>query len=41
MSITETTMKFFKDCEEGKGGEECKGYCTANATFFRASGATR
>ena len=33
MSITETAMKFFKACEEGKGWDECKSYCTADATF--------
>ncbi len=33
MPITETAMKFFKACEEGKGWEECKRYCTAGATF--------
>ena len=33
MSITETAMKFFKACEEGKGWDECKSFCTADATF--------
>ena len=33
MSITETAMKFFEACEEGKGWEECKNYCKADATF--------
>ena len=32
-SITETAMKFFEACEEGKGWDECKDYCTADATF--------
>ncbi len=32
-SITETAMKFFETCEAGKGWEECKNYCTADATF--------
>ena len=32
-SITETSMKFFEACEEGKGWAECKNYCTADATF--------
>ncbi len=32
-SITETAMKFFEACEEGKGWDECKNYCTADATF--------
>ena len=33
MSIIETAMKFFKACEEGKGWDECKSYCIADATF--------
>ncbi len=32
-SITETASKFFKACEEGKGWNECKNYCTDSATF--------
>ena len=32
-TITETAMKFFKACEEGKGWHECKRYCTVDATF--------
>jgi predicted ester cyclase len=32
-SITETAMKFFEDCEKGKGWGECKNYCKADATF--------
>jgi predicted ester cyclase len=32
-SITETAMKFFEACDEGQGWEECKKYCTADATF--------
>ena len=33
MSIADTAMKFFEACEDGKGWEECKRYCTADATF--------
>jgi steroid delta-isomerase-like uncharacterized protein len=33
MSITETAMKFFKACDEGKGWGECKSCCTVDATF--------
>jgi hypothetical protein len=32
-SITETARKFFEACETGKGWQECKTYCHANATF--------
>ncbi len=32
-SITETAKKFFDSCEKGKGWDECKNYCTADATF--------
>ena len=32
-SITETAMKFFEACEEGKGWDECKSYCKSDATF--------
>ena len=32
-SIAETAMRFFAACEEGKGWDECKNYCTADATF--------
>lgn len=32
-SIKETAMKFFEACEKGKGWNECKSYCTADATF--------
>jgi predicted ester cyclase len=32
-SITEKAMKFFEACESGKGWDECKNYCTADATF--------
>ncbi len=31
MSIAETAMRFFEACEDGKGWEECKSYCTADA----------
>jgi len=37
MPITETAMKFFEACEKGKGWEECKTYCTADATFSAQS----
>jgi predicted ester cyclase len=33
MSITDTAMKFFEACETGKGWQECRKYCTADATF--------
>jgi len=33
MAIAETAMKFFKACEEGKGWDECKSYCTSDASF--------
>ena len=33
MTITETAMKFFEACEKGKGWDECKSYCTVDATF--------
>jgi predicted ester cyclase len=33
ISITETAMKFFKACDDGKGWDACKSYCTADATF--------
>lgn len=33
MSITETASKFFHACEEGKGWDVCKQYCTDGATF--------
>ena len=32
-SITETAKKFFDSCEKGEGWDECKNYCTADATF--------
>ena len=31
--ITGIAKQFFTTCEEGGGWEECKGYCTADATF--------
>ena len=31
--ITETAKLFFDSCEQGKGWDECKNYCTADATF--------
>ena len=37
MMITETAMKFFEACEKGKGWEECKTYCMADATFSAQS----
>ena len=32
-SITETAKLFFDSCEQGKGWEVCKNYCSADATF--------
>ena len=32
-TITETARKFFQACETGKGWEECRAYCAADATF--------
>ena len=32
-SITKTAKSYFDSCETGKGWEECKNYCTADATF--------
>ena len=32
-SITDTARRFFEACEEGKGWEGCKEYCTSDATF--------
>ncbi len=32
-SITEIAEKFFIACDEGKGWEGCKEYCTPDATF--------
>jgi hypothetical protein len=32
-STTGTAMKFFEACEEGKGWDVCREYCTADATF--------
>ena len=32
-SISETARLFFEACEEGKGWEGCKEYCTSDATF--------
>ncbi len=32
-SMTETARRFFEACEEGKGWEGCKEYCTSDATF--------
>ena len=32
-SIAEIAEKFFVACEEGKGWDGCKDYCTSNATF--------
>ena len=32
-SITEAALNFFESCEQGKGWDECKNYCTANASF--------
>lgn len=31
--ITETASSFFEACETGKGWEECKRYCTSDASF--------
>ena len=31
--ITETAKRFFEACEAGKGWEECKQYCTSDASF--------
>tara|TARA_B100001123_G_scaffold260148_1_gene289873 strand:+ start:568 stop:990 length:423 start_codon:yes stop_codon:yes gene_type:complete len=32
-SIAETASTFFEACEQGRGWEGCKAYCTADATF--------
>ena len=32
-SITESAKAFFVACEEGKGWDACRAYCTADATF--------
>ena len=32
-TITEIAQSFFDACETGKGWDECKAYCTPNATF--------
>ena len=32
-SMTEIARTFFEACEQGKGWEGCREYCTANATF--------
>ena len=39
MSITETAWEFFEACETGKGGEVCKAWCHADATFSCQAGA--
>ncbi len=36
-SITGIAMKFFEDCETGKGWEGCKEYCKPGATFSAQS----
>jgi hypothetical protein len=32
-TMAETARSFFTACEEGKGCDECRAYCTADATF--------
>ena len=39
MAIKETAWKFFEACETGKGGEVCKHWCHAGATFSCQAGA--
>ena len=33
-SIAESAQSFFEACEQGKGWEVCKAYCTPDATFI-------